>query len=251
MSSSQLSFRVLIPARYQSSRLPGKPLLKFQGKTIIEHVYQRACESNASSVHVVTDDERIADTARKFNAAVCMTSHDHQSGTDRISEAVEKIGYKDDEIIVNLQGDEPQMPADNIKQVAQLLSLSQTASIATLFAKIHDIHDYLDPDVVKLIMAKQQQVLYFSRASIPFVRDEVITETDNYPLFKHIGLYAYRCRYLKQFVAYQQTPLERLERLEQLRALENGDQIIAEECHQTPGIAIDTDSDFQRLLSSE
>jgi len=251
MSSSALSFRVLIPVRYQSTRLPGKPLLKFQGKTIIEHVYQRACESDASSIHVVTDDERIADAARKFDADVCMTSGDHQSGTDRITEAVEKIGYKDDEIIVNLQGDEPQMPADNIKQVAQLLSASQTASIATLYSRIHDIQDYLDTDVVKLVMAKQQQVLYFSRASIPFVRDEFITEAEDYQLFKHIGLYAYRCRYLKQFVAYQQTALERLERLEQLRALENGDQIIADECHQMPGISVDTNSDFQRLLLSE
>jgi 3-deoxy-manno-octulosonate cytidylyltransferase (CMP-KDO synthetase) len=244
------SFRVLIPARYQSTRLPGKPLLKYQGKTIIEHVYDRACESDASSVHVVTDDERIAEAVTKFGADVCMTSSDHQSGTDRISEAVDKIGYQDDEIIVNLQGDEPQMPAQNIKQVAQLLSTSQTASIATLYAKIHDIHDYLDPDVVKVVLAKHQQVLYFSRASIPFVRDEVITKAENYPLYKHIGLYAYRCAYLKQFVAYTQTSLEQLERLEQLRALENGDRIIADECQQMPGIAIDTDNDFQRLLAS-
>ena len=244
------SFRVLIPARYQSTRLPGKPLLKYQGKTTIEHVYDRACESDASSVHVVTDDERIAEAVTKFGADVCMTSSDHQSGTDRISEAVDKIGYQDDEIIVNLQGDEPQMPAQNIKQVAQLLSTSQTASIATLYAKIHDIHDYLDPDVVKVVLAKHQQVLYFSRASIPFVRDEVITKAENYPLYKHIGLYAYRCAYLKQFVAYTQTSFEQLERVEQLRTLEHGDQIIADECQQMPGIAIDTDNDCQRLLAS-
>ena len=144
------SFRVVIPVRYASSRLPGKPLLTFKHKPIIEHVYVNACESHAESVLIATDDERIADAAQKFNAEVCMTSCDHQSGTDRITEAVTLQSWPDDQVIVNLQGDEPQMPAINIKQVAQLLMQHQTASIATLCHRIHSIQEYEDPNVVKV-----------------------------------------------------------------------------------------------------
>lgn len=246
-----ISFRVLIPARYQSTRLPGKPLLKFQNKTIIEHVYTQACASQACSVHIATDDERIADEARKFGAQVCMTHSDHLSGTDRIAQAVTEIGCSDDEIIVNLQGDEPQMPAANIRQVAELLAGNEHAAIATLYTRINDQHDYSDPDIVKLVTTNNQHALYFSRSSIPFVRDEVVTERTDYPLFRHIGLYAYRAAYLKKFVAYQPTVLEKLERLEQLRALENGDPIITDQCLEQPGIGVDTHSDFSRLLVSK
>lgn len=246
-----ISFRVLIPARYQATRLPGKPLLKFQNKTIIEHVYQQACASQACSVHIATDDERIAEVAKKFGAQVCMTHSNHRSGTDRIAQAVTEIGCDDDEIIVNLQGDEPQMPAANVRQVAELLAVNEQAAIATLYTRITDQHDYSDPDVVKLVTTNNQQALYFSRASIPFVRDEVLTERTNYPLFRHVGLYAYRAGYLKKFVSYQPTALEQLERLEQLRALENGDQIITDQCVAQPGIGVDTHSDFSRLLVSK
>lgn len=242
------SFRVLIPARYLSSRLPGKPLLKFQNKTIIEHVYDQACASEASSVHIATDDERIAEEAKRFGAQVCMTHSEHRSGTDRIAQAVTELGCDDDEIIVNLQGDEPQMPAVNIKQVAELLAANEHAAIATLYTKITDQHDYSDPDIVKLVITHDQQAIYFSRASIPFVRDEVINEHSQLPLYRHVGLYAYRTCYLKKFVSYPPTALEKLERLEQLRAIQHGDLIITQECKAPPGIGVDTHADFSRLL---
>ena len=245
-----LSFRVVIPARYASSRLPGKPLLTFQNKPIIEHVFNNASDSGASSVLIATDDQRIADTADEFGAEICMTSAEHKSGTDRIAEAVQKKGWDDNEIIVNVQGDEPQMAAANIKQTAELLCNNAAVSIATLCCRVRTIHEYEDSNVVKVVINRYGRAMYFSRSAIPYLKDvdpKVLTEQK---VYRHVGIYAYRVQYLKKFVAMPQSELEKIERLEQLRALDAGDKIVVEECVENPGIGVDTIDDYHRLKIS-
>lgn len=244
------SFRVVIPVRFASSRLPGKPLLTYQHKPIIEHVYKNACESDAETVLIATDDERIAEVAREFGAEVCMTSGDHMSGTDRITEAVEKRGWPDNEVIVNLQGDEPQMPAANIKHVAKLLLDNPDAVIATLCHRIYTIQEYDDPNVVKVTKNSKGRALYFSRSSLPHIRDVDVKVLKDTNVYRHVGIYAYRISYLKQFIKIPISPLENVEKLEQLRALENGDEIIIDECVEHPGIGVDTMNDYHRLKVS-
>ncbi len=244
------SFRVVIPVRYASSRLPGKPLLTFQHKPIIEHVYKNACESDAESVLIATDDERIAEAVSKFDAEVCMTSGDHLSGTDRITEAVEKQGWADDDVIVNLQGDEPQMPTANIKQVAGLLFNHSNAAIGTLCHRIYTIQEYDDPSVVKVTKKAKSRALYFSRSSLPWISNVDVKALKENSVFRHVGIYSYRVSYLKQFIKMPASPLEKIERLEQLRALENGDEIVVENCIEHPGIGVDTMDDYCRLKVS-
>ena len=244
------SFRVVIPVRYASSRLPGKPLLMFNDKPIIEHVYNNACESNAESVLIATDDQRIAEVAKGFGAEICMTSGHHKSGTDRIAEAVQLNGWGDNKIIVNVQGDEPQMSAANIQQVAMLLDRNSRASIATLCVRLQSRHDYEDPNLVKVVKDNHNRALYFSRSSIPYIKDVNPKTLSRQPVFRHVGIYAYRVKYLKQFVQMPQSDLEKTEKLEQLRALEAGDMIIAEECKEKPGIGVDTMEDYHRLKVS-
>lgn len=245
------SFRVVIPVRYASSRLPGKPLLNFQNKPIIQHVYENACKSNAESVLIATDDERIADAAHNFNAEICMTRGDHQSGTDRITEAVTLQGWPNNEVIVNLQGDEPQMPAKNIKQVANLLIEKQTASIATLCHQVTSVHEYNDPNIVKVTKDIKGRALYFSRSQLPYFRDIEKAEFNLQQVYRHIGIYAYRIDYLKKFINMPMSPLEKTEKLEQLRALENGDEIAIDVCKEHPGIGVDTLEDYDRLKIQE
>tara|TARA_R110002074_G_scaffold197086_1_gene363938 strand:- start:52 stop:798 length:747 start_codon:yes stop_codon:yes gene_type:complete len=244
------SFRVVIPVRYASSRLPGKPLLTYQHKPIMEHVYTNACESDAESVLIATDDERIAEAATKFGAKVCMTRSDHMSGTDRITEVVEQQGWSDDEVIVNLQGDEPQMPPANIKQVAELLLNNASAVISTLCHRIQTIQEYDDPNVVKVTKNAKGRALYFSRSSLPYIRDVDVKVLKANNVFRHVGIYAYRVHYLKQFIKMSPSPLEMIEKLEQLRALENGDEIVIDECIKHPGIGVDTMDDYHRLKVS-
>ena len=241
------TFHVVIPVRYASSRLPGKPLLTYQHKPIIEHVYNNACESQAESVLIATDDQRIAEAADKFGANVCMTRNDHLSGTDRITEAVTKQGWGDNEVVVNLQGDEPQMPAANIKQVAELMMQHASASIATLCHRIESIQEYEDPNVVKVTMNAKGRALYFSRSSLPHMRDVNVKVLRENPVYRHVGIYAYRVQYLKQFITMPPSPLENIEKLEQLRALENGDEIAIDVCKEHPGIGVDTMNDYHRL----
>lgn len=244
------SFRVVIPVRYASSRLPGKPLLIFQHKPIIEHVYMNACESDAESVLIATDDERILKAASKFDAKVCMTSSDHMSGTDRITEAVEIQGWFDDQIIVNVQGDEPQIPTANIKQVAELLANNPDSAIATLCHRVNTIQEYEDPNVVKVAKTENGKALYFSRSSLPYIRDVDVKVLRDINVYRHVGIYAYRVNYLKKFIKMPSSPLEQLEKLEQLRALENGDNIVVNECIENPGIGLDTMDDYHRLKIS-
>lgn len=244
------SFRVVIPVRYASSRLPGKPLLMFQHKPIIEHVYNNACESNALSVLIATDDERIVHAAANFDAEVCMTSSAHQSGTDRIAEAVQMKGWDDDEIIVNVQGDEPQMSAANIKQVAALSAKSDNSSIATLCYRLMSVQEYEDHNVVKVVKDKSGRALYFSRSAIPYLKDVDPKILKKQLVFRHVGIYAYHVAYLKKFVQMPPSNLEKIERLEQLRALEAGDSIVVDECQENPGIGVDTMDDYHRLKIS-
>lgn len=242
------SFRVVIPVRYAASRLPGKPLLEFDGKSIMQHVYNNACASQACSVLIATDDARIAEVAQRFGAEVCMTSEQHQSGTDRIAEAAQLQGWGEEEVIVNLQGDEPQMPAENIAQVASLLIESKDNAIATLCTRIDSEQEYHDPNAVKVVKTITGKALYFSRAAIPHVKTATFEKIN---VYRHIGIYAYRVGYLQQFVQMQASHLEQVERLEQLRALEAGHSIAVAECLQKPGIGVDTEEDYQKLKVHE
>lgn len=238
------AFRVVIPVRYAASRLPGKPLLEFNGMSIMQHVYNNACASDARSVLIATDDARIAEVANSFDAQVCMTSDQHQSGTDRIAEAAQMQGWDADEVVVNVQGDEPQMPPQNIAQVAHLLIQSRDFSIATLCARIDSEQDYQDPNTVKVVKTTTGKALYFSRAAIPHAKNIPL---DQMNVYRHIGIYAYRVGYLQRFVQMPSSGLEKSERLEQLRAMEAGDCIAIAECVHKPGIGVDTEEDYQKL----
>ena len=248
-----MNFTVVIPARYASTRLPAKPLKEIAGKPMIQHVYERACESLARQVIIATDDARIEAVAKSFGAQVCMTSVDHTSGTDRLHEVVASLGLADDEIVVNVQGDEPLIPAEVINQVAQNLASMQNASMATLSEPIHSLSDFRNPNIVKVVADSEGRALYFSRAPIPWPRDHFAkSDTDlpeNFPAQRHIGIYAYRVGLLHKFVSWQVAPLERLESLEQLRVMWNGHLIhIADAVVPVPG-GVDTEEDLQRIKS--
>lgn len=251
-------FNVVIPARYASSRLPGKPLLDIAGKSMLQHVYERALDSGASQVVIATDDERILLKCQEFSAPAYMTSIDHQSGTDRLAEVIDLLGWPDDMIIVNLQGDEPLMRPELVRQVAEDLAAFPQASIATLCSTIQSATELFDPNVVKVIMDKLGYSLYFSRAPIPWDRDTFAIDKTNLPpqteYFRHIGLYAYTASFIKQY--RQMTPcyLERSESLEQLRALWHGHRIHLSHTETPPGHGVDTPEDLvkvQSLLSVE
>ena len=235
-------FRIVIPARFQSQRLPGKPLLEINNKPIIQYVYENALASGALSVTIATDDERIAECADRFEADICMTSIEHRSGTDRIAEVCEERGWRGQEIVVNVQGDEPEMSNENIRQLAELLDRHEDAQIATLCWPITDEVEAQNPNIVKAAYGEKQNALYFSRSPIPYHRDP-----SERPLARHIGIYAYRVDYLKRFVNYPATSLEKTECLEQLRALEHGDKIVIEQCAIEPGIGVDTREDYEAL----
>jgi 3-deoxy-manno-octulosonate cytidylyltransferase (CMP-KDO synthetase) len=244
-------YRVVIPARYAAARLPGKPLLPLAGKPMIQWVYERACASRANEVLIATDDERIAAVARGFGAAVVLTAATHLSGTDRIAEVARGKGWSDGEIIVNVQGDEPLMPPALIDQAAQLLLQHASADLGTLAVRIAALRDLLDPNVVKVVTDNAQRALYFSRAPIPWHRDGVasgsVVQTSYLGARRHVGIYAYRVGALTRLAALQPTPLETLEKLEQLRALENGFDIRVAECSVAPGPDINTSDDVARV----
>jgi len=255
-----VKFWVIIPARYASTRLPGKPLLDISGKPMIWHVYQRAKESGAAQVIIATDDERIRDSARDFGAMVCMTATTHRSGTERIIEVVEKYDMSDDSIIVNVQGDEPLLAPDLIRQTAESLENQAIADMATLCQPISNIDSLFNPNVVKVIIDNQGFALYFSRAPIPWHRDKFshlnITEkstqlTDSilksYNFAQHIGIYAYRAEYLRQYKQLPPCSLEHIESLEQLRVLFNGGKIFVSETTDSPPISVDTFEDLEKV----
>ncbi len=249
-----MKFKVAIPARYGSQRLPGKPLRPLVGRPLLHHVYEHAVASGAQEVIIATDDERIKNVAEGFGARVCMTSYEHTSGSDRLAEAGGSLGWEDDTVLVNLQGDEPMMPAVNIRQVAENLYRYSEASIATLCLPILSLEDFNNPNIVKVVRNRRDFALYFSRAPIPVRRSDI---ADPEPMmlqncFRHIGLYAYRMGYLKSFAKTPPCQLETVERLEQLRALWYGHPIHVAEAEQAPGPGVDTAEDLaevERLLS--
>lgn len=242
------AFKVVIPARYASTRLPGKPLLQLAGRPMLQHVYECARQSGAQEIVVATDDRRIEVAAAEFGAQVCMTSAEHSSGTERLSEVVEKLDWQQDVIVVNLQGDEPMMPPGLIRQVAENLASHETASIATLASPILDRGPLTDPNVVKVVRDRTGCALYFSRAPIPWQRDsEAGRPQGSEHALHHIGMYAYRAGFLRHFRQLEPSPLEMVEKLEQLRALWHGLKIHVDIVITGPGPGVDTEADLQRV----
>ncbi len=245
-------FRVVIPARYASTRLPGKPLRAIAGRPMILHVCARARESGAKQVVVATDDQRIHAAVVAGGFEALMTDPAHPSGTDRIVEVVERLAWEDDAIVVNLQGDEPAMPAALLSQVADTLETHPQAVMATLGAPLQRAADLADPNVVKLVTDRAGHALYFSRAAIPWYRDHFASGMESLPdahvVMRHIGLYAYRVGFLKTYAGLPVSPLEQAESLEQLRVLWNGYRIAVRAASEEPGQGVDTPADLQRIL---
>ncbi len=235
-----VDFHIVIPARYASTRLPGKPLRLIHGKPMIQWVYEAASKSDAREVIVATDDQRIFDAVREFGGQASMTSSQHQTGSDRILEVAEQRNWDDQTIVVNLQGDEPLIPAANLTQVAQNLD-SSLCDMATLYKNIDEI-EARNPDLVKLVHNSQGRALYFSRSIIPFDRD------GGYQGYcGHIGIYAYRVSFLSSFSQLPNCELEVTEKLEQLRALWNGYRIHTELAVELPGPGVDTEEDLETV----
>lgn len=239
-------FAVVIPARYASERLPGKPLKLLAGRPMLEHVWQRARESGARDVIVATDDERIAEAAEVFGATVCMTQSTHASGTDRIAEVADLCDWADEQVVVNLQGDEPLMPAALIDQCAALLD-DRGAAIGTLASPFTDDDDWQSPDVVKALVDDLGYALYFSRAAIPYSRSADTDGLAAATALRHHGIYAYRAGVLRRLVRAPQSATERCERLEQLRALSLGERIRVGVPDERPGPGVDTPDDLARV----
>jgi 3-deoxy-manno-octulosonate cytidylyltransferase (CMP-KDO synthetase) len=245
-----MKFSVVIPARFASTRLPGKPLQDIAGQPMVQHVYQQALKSSAAQVLVATDDQRIFEAVTSFGGQALMTSCHHQSGTDRLQEVAASMGWDDDHIVVNVQGDEPLIPPAVIDQVAQLINDGNEADVATLCEAITSFEDVANPAVVKVVADAHQRALYFSRAAIPWDRDGFASENPQLSAnqyWRHIGIYAYRVSTLHAFVTWPMAALESIEKLEQLRVLANGGKIaVAETCQPIPG-GVDTPEDLERV----
>lgn len=244
---------VIIPARYASTRFPGKPLADIAGKPMIQHVYERAVQSGASDTIIATDDERIRHAAEQFGARVIMTSDRHRSGTERLAEAITSLGLDSDEIVVNVQGDEPLLNPDLIRSVAEKLSQSD-ASVATLVTPILKDSDMQNPNVVKVVIDVNDYALYFSRASIPWPRSK--PDRSNHLGYRHIGIYGYKAGFVAKFVKWKPSVLEETEQLEQLRVLSYGERIVVSICStaSAPEYSVDTPIDLEhvrRILSAK
>ncbi|MFQ2751659.1 3-deoxy-manno-octulosonate cytidylyltransferase [Aeromonas caviae] len=247
-----MSFVVVIPARYASTRLPGKPLADIHGKPMVQHVVERALQSGADRVIVATDDERVQQALAPFAAAagfeVCMTSPDHQSGTERLAEVCRHYGFAADTIIVNVQGDEPLIPPVIIRQVADNLAAA-SAPMATLSVPIRDAEEAFNPNAVKVVTDREGYALYFSRASIPWDRDRFAQSReqigDHYQ--RHIGIYAYRAGFIQRYVDWAPSVLEQVEALEQLRVLWYGEKIHVAQALQAPPVGVDTQADLDKV----
>ncbi len=239
---------IIIPARYHSTRLPGKPLADVGGKPLLERVYERARASGAQHVVIATDDDRIRRAAENFGATVCMTAAAHASGTDRIGEAVTKLGLSEHEIVVNLQGDEPLMPPALIRRVAETLANRADAVVATACHPITDAETLNNPNAVKVVCDGDGYALYFSRAPIPWPRARMAGARDA-PIraLRHIGLYAYRAGFIARFCAWGPCPMEEAEQLEQLRVLWHGERIAIYVAEEAPPNGVDTPEDLERV----
>ena len=246
-------FRVVIPARYASARLPGKALLSIRGKPMLQWVYERVCASGAHEVLIATDDQLIVSAAHSFGAETVMTAPTHASGTDRIGEVARARRWGEADVVVNVQGDEPLIPPALIGQVAQLLAAHPRADLATLATAILSIEEFMDPNVVKVVADAQGRALYFSRAPIPWNRDAAPGGLASQRVFadarRHVGIYAYRVGALLRLAALAPTALERCERLEQLRALENGFEIRVADAVRQPGPDVNTAADLERVVA--
>lgn len=236
------SFRIAIPARYASTRFPGKPLAMIAGRTMLEHVWRRAREAEADEVVVATDDDRIARAAQDFGARVCMTRADHASGTDRLAEVAARSGWADDDIVVNLQGDEPLTPPVVLRQVADDLGGYSDAAMSTLAVPLEDAAAIDEPNIVKVVTDRAGYALYFSRAPIPFPRDAAAATAR-----RHLGIYAYRAGFLRRFTGLEPAPIERAEQLEQLRALWHGHRIHVQDAAAIPAAGVDAPGDLERV----
>ncbi|WP_278364454.1 3-deoxy-manno-octulosonate cytidylyltransferase [Acinetobacter schindleri] len=241
---------IVIPARFASSRLPGKPLLEIHGRPMILRVVDQARKVKGfDDLCVATDDERIAAVCRAEGVDVVITSPDHPSGTDRLSEVAKIKGWASDDIIVNVQGDEPLLPAQLVQQVAQLLVDQAESSMSTLCESIHQLEEFQRDSIVKVVMSKQNQALYFSRATIPYDRDgaKQAEQKLHDQAYRHLGLYAYRVKLLQEYVTWEMGVLEKLESLEQLRVLENGHRIAISVAEVSLPPGVDTQQDLDRL----
>jgi 3-deoxy-manno-octulosonate cytidylyltransferase (CMP-KDO synthetase) len=236
-----LAFHVIIPARYASTRFPGKPLADLAGKPMVVHVCERAARSGAASVHVATDDKRIFDVVKAHGHRAIVTRADHPSGTDRLAEAARKLALKDAEIVVNVQGDEPLIAPKLISQVARILAGKKKASVSTACHAIHDEASLANPNVVKVAMDAEGYALYFSRSRIPYPRE------GQSPCYRHAGIYGYRVGFLKKYARLEPAPLEKAEALEQLRVLWHGFRIAVavSETDIPPGV--DTPQDLEAV----
>lgn len=243
------AFKVIIPARYASTRLPGKALLDIAGKPLLQHVYEATCASDADEVYIATDDERIVEAAKQFGARAIMTSEQHLSGTDRLAELVTIQGNDDSDIIVNVQGDELGLSPKVINQVAHALIDHADINMSTVCEAISSVDEVIDPNIVKVVMDKNNRALYFSRAPIPWDRQangDIQESFNDSQYYRHIGLYGYRAGFLKQFASLPKCALEEQESLEQLRALYNGESIYVALAREATGIGVDTEDDLQQ-----
>ncbi|NJD07473.1 MAG: 3-deoxy-manno-octulosonate cytidylyltransferase [Methylococcaceae bacterium] len=243
--------KIVIPARYGSSRLPGKPLLPIAGKPMIVHVCERALEAGCGEVFVATDDHRIAEAVDGVGVTAVMTREDHNSGSERIAEVADRLGWSDTELVINLQGDEPAMDPDLIRQLADALSREKVAKVATLAAPIENIAEVFNPNTVKVVLDGQGYSLYFSRAPIPYYRNGFSADRVNLPearcWLRHIGIYGYFVGFLRRYIVAPVSELERVECLEQLRILFMGERIRVIQVDQAPEAGVDTAEDLARV----
>jgi len=246
-----MKFQVFIPARYASTRLPGKMLADIHGKPLIQHTYERAVASGAARVVIATDNPEIQAICVKFGAEVCMTAEAHTTGTDRIAEAARILGLAEDDLIVNLQGDEPGMPPEFLQQLARALAEKPRLEMATVCVPINSLEEIFDPNIVKAVLDQAGNALYFSRAPVPWDRNSFGVEpkiaSNTSPYYRHLGLYAFRNQFLQQFVGWQPAPIEKIELLEQLRALYYGARIHVTVFNRQPPVGVDTLEDLQQV----
>ena len=246
-----MSFRIVIPARFASTRLPGKPLRDICGKPMIVRVIEQAKKSNAEEVIVATDSQKIVNALSEIDVQVCITREDHQSGTERLSEVIEQMGFDDDQILINLQGDEPMMPPVCLNQVGQALEQDSQLKMATLCTPLTDLEELFDPHAVKVVRDINDYALYFTRAAVPWSRDcfnetpRKMPQGQDYQ--RHIGLYGYRAGFIKQYLEWQSSDIEKTESLEQLRVLYHGEKIKVISAEIAPGPGVDTIDDLNQV----
>jgi len=246
-----MSFVAIIPARFASTRLPGKPLVDIHGKPMVVHVMERALESGAERVIVATDNQDVARAVTAAGSEVCMTRPDHQSGTERLAEVIEHYQFADDTVIVNVQGDEPMIPPVIIRQVADNLAKS-SAGMATLAVPIDSAEEAFNPNAVKVVRDANGYALYFSRATIPWDRERFSASRDTIGdhFLRHIGIYGYRAGFIRRYVGWEASPLEQIELLEQLRVLWYGEKIHVDVAKAIPSVGVDTPEDLLRVRAA-